>query len=618
MSFKAILNAGYILLLGIILVLCLFSFSNFYKIEKSLNSVITFETPVKKRVERITRILTETNNSFELYIHREKVEYSDVLNHMDHLIDRSIALEHYLDEKQYISDYFTQIRVFIINMKIVSVHVDSDLKDMLRDLIQQRFTHAYQQLFYLKRHLKKIPEEQKLSAMNLYMIVNRIFRETLHTYELLVNKSITFNDVITPLERVVEECKVLMLLVGKAEKRAIFILSTHITQLRHHIINYVTQEKVLDNTSDTLQQMRKSVLNIREDVHKSLCEMQQRVDDRIEKNQNNMFNLIDEIQWLMILGMIAAIIISIMTVVISRRALMRTISQLMNATQKLATGDLTFRVNIATKDEIGKLAIALNQMAEDLQYITVSRDKLKETQAQLVQASKLASIGELASGIAHELNQPLMVIDTGIQLISRSIKKNRLDKNNLSDDMKLFSRNTKRMMRIINHLRTFSRQSEDKLFESINILQVIEDALSMISEQFRLKNINIIKVFPKNVPDVKGNANQLEQVFINLFTNARDAILEKNDSKGEIGIKVAHEKSQPAINVHIKDTGCGISSKAIQRIFDPFFTTKDVGKGTGLGLSISYGIIKEHYGDIVVSETGHNGTIFVVSLPIQE
>jgi len=618
MSFKAILNAGYILLLGIILVLCLFSFSNFYKIEKSLNSVITFETPVKKRVERITRILTETNNSFELYIHREKVEYSDVLNHMDHLIDRSIALEHYLDEKQYISDYFTQIRVFIINMKIVSVHVDSDLKDMLRDLIQQRFTHAYQQLFYLKRHLKKIPEEQKLSAMNLYMIVNRIFRETLHSYELLVNKSITFNDVITPLERVVEECKVLMLLVGKAEKRAIFILSTHITQLRHHIINYVTQEKVLDNTSDTLQQMRKSVLNIREDVHKSLCEMQQRVDDRIEKNQNNMFNLIDEIQWLMILGMIAAIIISIMTVVISRRALMRTISQLMNATQKLATGDLTFRVNIATKDEIGKLAIALNQMAEDLQYITVSRDKLKETQAQLVQASKLASIGELASGIAHELNQPLMVIDTGIQLISRSIKKNRLDKNNLSDDMKLFSRNTKRMMRIINHLRTFSRQSEDKLFESINILQVIEDALSMISEQFRLKNINIIKVFPKNVPDVKGNANQLEQVFINLFTNARDAILEKNDSKGEIGIKVAHEKSQPAINVHIKDTGCGISSKAIQRIFDPFFTTKDVGKGTGLGLSISYGIIKEHYGDIVVSETGHNGTIFVVSLPIQE
>jgi C4-dicarboxylate-specific signal transduction histidine kinase len=618
MSFKAILNAGYILLLGIILVLCLFSFSNFYKIEKSLNSVITFETPVKKRVERITRILTETNNSFELYIHREKVEYSDVLNHMDHLIDRSIALEHYLDEKQYISDYFTQIRVFIINMKIVSVHVDSDLKDMLRDLIQQRFTHAYQQLFYLKRHLKKIPEEQKLSAMNLYMIVNRIFRETLHTYELLVNKSITFNDVITPLERVVEECKVLMLLVGKAEKRAIFILSTHITQLRHHIINYVTQEKVLDNTSDTLQQMRKSVLNIREDVHKSLCEMQQRVDDRIEKNQNNMFNLIDEIQWLMILGMIAAIIISIMTVVISRRALMRPISQLMNATQKLATGDLTFRVNIATKDEIGKLAIALNQMAEDLQYITVSRDKLKETQAQLVQASKLASIGELASGIAHELNQPLMVIDTGIQLISRSIKKNRLDKNNLSDDMKLFSRNTKRMMRIINHLRTFSRQSEDKLFESINILQVIEDALSMISEQFRLKNINIIKVFPKNVPDVKGNANQLEQVFINLFTNARDAILEKNDSKGEIGIKVAHEKSQPAINVHIKDTGCGISSKAIQRIFDPFFTTKDVGKGTGLGLSISYGIIKEHYGDIVVSETGHNGTIFVVSLPIQE
>jgi signal transduction histidine kinase len=612
MSFKTIRNVGFVLLIGIIIVLCLFTFRNYYKIQQALNTVISFETPVRERSERITRILTETKNSFELYIHREKIEYSDVLNHMNHLIDKSIALEQFLDEKQHLSDSFIEIRVLLDNMERESAQSDSDLRYLLRDLTQKRFSDAYKQIFNLKRHLKKIPEDQRLLVMNHYAAIRRIFRETFQSFTFLINKAITVNDVIVPLERVVAECEGLKSLVGESEKNAIEKLSKNIKHLKGYIANYVTQERVLDDTSDTLILMQNTVMKIREDVQKSLFEMQKRVNDRIEKDHNYMFTLLEEVKKLMISGMIVAIIVAIATVIIASRALMKPISQLMIATQRLATGDLNFRVNISTKDEIGKLAKSLNQMAENLKKITVSRDKLRETQAQLVQASKLASIGELSAGIAHELNQPLMVIDTGIQLISRSITKNKLDHDKLLEDMQLFSRNTKRMMHIINHLRTFSRQSEGKSFEPVHIQQIIEDALSMISEQLRLKSIHIKKIFPERIPGIKGDANQLEQVFINLLTNARDAILDTNAS-GTIEIKI---EVKTDLKISIKDSGTGIASDKLPRIFDPFFTTKDIGKGTGLGLSISYGIIKDHHGDIVVSETGNNGTIFVISLPV--
>ncbi len=249
--------------------------------------------------------------------------------------------------------------------------------------------------------------------------------------------------------------------------------------------------------------------------------------------------------------------------------------------------------------------------------------ELQDSQAQLIQSGKLASIGELASGVAHELNQPLMVIRGTAQLVRRSIGKNGLSTNELMEQLELIERNTKRMMNIINHLNTFSRQSQSN-FKPLNINKIIEESFLMLSEQLRLYNIEVKKDLDANLPKVKGEANQLEQVIINIITNARDAItdcrlniekcrIKKAEYKGML--EIITKKNQNFVEILVRDNGGGIPAESTEKIFDPFFTTKEVGKGTGLGLSISYGIIKEHQGEIEVAETGHEGTTFRIKLP---
>jgi len=249
-------------------------------------------------------------------------------------------------------------------------------------------------------------------------------------------------------------------------------------------------------------------------------------------------------------------------------------------------------------------------------------EQLKNTQAQLVQSGKLASIGQLASGVAHELNQPLMVIRATAQMIKRRQNRGELGTAQLTEHLEPIERNTKRMMNIINHLRTFSRQSQSD-FQPVDVNTIIEDSLLMVGEQLRLRNIELKKDLEKALPKVRGDANQLEQVFLNLVTNARDAAVEKmrnnpdSDFQGTIQVITRGRGTQRHfIEMLITDNGGGISDAAMDRIFDPFFTTKDVGMGTGLGLSISYGIIKDHGGEIEMAETGAGGTTFRIRLPV--
>ncbi|MBT3386416.1 MAG: HAMP domain-containing protein [Desulfobacula sp.] len=325
--------------------------------------------------------------------------------------------------------------------------------------------------------------------------------------------------------------------------------------------------------------------------------------------------------------------------------LARPVVLLTRAVQKVAKGDLDFRVKITNKDEIGLLAQAFNRMVEDLDNITVSKDRLvfareelkkslqdlTQTQNQLVQSGKLASIGELAAGVAHELNQPLMVIRTTSQLSLRRLGKDIInqslpDINKLDESFKSIEKNTKRMMNIINHLRTFSRQEEMGL-SSLDVNKVFKGCFLMIGEQLKLRNIIIKENFSPALPKVSGDANKLEQVFLNLLSNARDAVVsrakmenrkEKADFQGEIIITTrVSDKNKDKVQILIKDNGSGIPKDKKDKIFDPFFTTKNAGKGTGLGLSISHGIIKAHGGEIEVVQTGAGGTTFQIKLKIE-
>ena len=280
------------------------------------------------------------------------------------------------------------------------------------------------------------------------------------------------------------------------------------------------------------------------------------------------------------------------------------------------------------------VALDMRERLESEAALKKSYEELQLTQSQLIQSAKLASIGELASGVAHELNQPLMVVRGVFQLVKRSIGKNNIGTDELLERLEPIERNTKRMMNIINHLRTFSRQS-GMAFEPVDGNKIIEDSLLMISEQLRIHDIEVKKDPDVDLPKIKGDANQLEQVFLNLITNARDAILQrsevsgkKSENRGRLEIitrmgetdnhqsSTNGQQSQNFAEILIRDNGGGIPADRVDKIFDPFFTTKEVGKGTGLGLSISYGIIKDHQGEISVAETSPTGTTFRIRLPI--
>jgi C4-dicarboxylate-specific signal transduction histidine kinase len=237
--------------------------------------------------------------------------------------------------------------------------------------------------------------------------------------------------------------------------------------------------------------------------------------------------------------------------------------------------------------------------------------ELREKQEQLVQAGKLATLGELTTGVAHELNNPLnnigLFVGNAIDLIALGSADSVRILYELGSAMQQVHKATE----IISHLRIFGRAARVS-HEAVAINDVIERALSLMHEQLRLRLIEVRLDLAPEDPIVAGNAIQLEQVFINLMANARDAMATTARKMLSVASRVVGEQ----VSISFQDTGSGILEGMEKRIFDPFFTTKDVGQGTGLGLSITYGIIQEHQGAIAVTSRTDAGTTFLVQLPL--
>ena len=237
--------------------------------------------------------------------------------------------------------------------------------------------------------------------------------------------------------------------------------------------------------------------------------------------------------------------------------------------------------------------------------------ELRDKQEQLVQAGKLATLGELTTGVAHELNNPLnnigLFVGNAVDLIELAVT----EKGQIVGELRHAMQQVSKATEIISHLRTFGRAAPVSR-EPISLRQVVERALSLMREQLRLRDIDVTVELGPEEPVVLGNAIQLEQVFINLLTNARDAVAES----ARKAIRISGSTGSGAAEVALTDTGHGIPPGLERRIFDPFFTTKEVGKGTGLGLSITYGIIKEHGGTISVVSPPGEGATFLINLPL--
>jgi two-component system, NtrC family, C4-dicarboxylate transport sensor histidine kinase DctB len=279
------------------------------------------------------------------------------------------------------------------------------------------------------------------------------------------------------------------------------------------------------------------------------------------------------------------------------RNLVRRITSLDDAMGSIAEGDLDTRVPTGGSDEISEMAASLSTF----------RDTLVETQTELVQAGKLAALGQLSAGVAHELNQPLAAIRSYAHNARRLIEKDQSA--DARETIEKISSLTERMGNTISHLRTLARRPSSNL-EAVDLKDVCENALSLLESRMRETGVNITLDFPDKGVFVHAETIRVEQVLINLLSNAIDAMIDSE--RRELGISLQPNAEQ--VSIVISDSGCGISSADIDHVFDPFFTTKDVGEGLGLGLSISYNIIKDFKGKMRVSSEEGAGSKFTLTL----
>ncbi len=275
------------------------------------------------------------------------------------------------------------------------------------------------------------------------------------------------------------------------------------------------------------------------------------------------------------------------------------VTLLVNATTAVANGDLTYRVALNQNDELGNLARSFNQMTQ----------KLHDTQEQLYQSEKLASLGRLAAGVAHEINNPL----TGVLTYSSFLLKRADDTPELKQDLEVVVRETKRCREIVNGLLNFSRQTPAQK-SNVEIGHVIQKTLTILQHQLKSQQVTVTSDAPADLPVIHADGNQLQQVLINLLLNAVDAMPE---SGGEIKITTQNRarNHQPGLEIEVADNGCGIPHEHLSKIFEPFFTTKGQ-KGTGLGLAVVWGIINKHSGVIEVKSEAGAGTTMTIFLPI--
>lgn len=332
---------------------------------------------------------------------------------------------------------------------------------------------------------------------------------------------------------------------------------------------------------------------------------------------------------------------------------------LRTAADKVGEGDLTQRVTTRSQDEIGDLAKAFNKMVEDLAKareelrkanlnLASTNDELHKTvadlkaaQEQLVQSEKMASLGQLTAGIAHEINNPINFVSANIQPLKDDISDivnfiNRYDeiikdkglendfselkkikqdagiditKQEINDLLKGMADGAMRTAEIVKGLRNFSRLDQN-VFKKASINDSLDSTLTLLHNSYK-NRIEIVRNYG-DLPEVDCFPGQINQVFMNILSNAVQAI----PDEGKIFIKTWQEKDM--VNISILDTGSGMTEEVKRKIFDPFFTTKEVGKGTGLGLSISFGIVQKHNGSIEVNSKQGEGSEFVIRIPVTQ
>jgi signal transduction histidine kinase len=289
--------------------------------------------------------------------------------------------------------------------------------------------------------------------------------------------------------------------------------------------------------------------------------------------------------------------VAVFLIIFLSRGMLAPLSSVVGAFREITRkGDFSERIEVKTQDEVGVVAEAFNQMV----------NQLKTVQEQLIQSEKMAAVGRLASGIAHEIRNPLAIILQGTYLVEAELGQKNEE---ISKTIEMIKNSVRRANNIIHRLLEYARSSEMEVSPQ-NISKVIDEGISIVEKQATFKNIEIEKNYPQDAILVNADKTTLPQVFLNLTTNAIDAM----PQGGKIKIRAYKEGDWCVI--HFQDTGKGIPQSELPKIFEPFYTTKVPGEGTGLGLAMVQLIIERHRGRISVESQLGKGTKFIIKLPL--
>lgn len=307
---------------------------------------------------------------------------------------------------------------------------------------------------------------------------------------------------------------------------------------------------------------------------------------------------------LLLIGSVG-LLIGILGALLLAKRITGPLKKLVEATVKISKGHFSQRINITSQDEIGNLARSFNKMSRQLLQ---ARKKEEVANQKLIQAEKLASIGRISAGIAHEIRNPLTSVKLNIQKLVLSDNLDEVEKEHLN----ISQEGIKYMEKSIRDLLDFTRASELELAR-FSIEQILEESVKTLADSLALKKVTLKRNFQDELPQILVDGDKLRQVFLNILRNAYEAV----DEGGEITISLSllKERSRKIIKVVISDNGCGIPDKERDVIFELFYTTKTT--GIGLGLAIARKIIEQHNGSIQLSENAKKGTSFEILIPVE-
>lgn len=337
-----------------------------------------------------------------------------------------------------------------------------------------------------------------------------------------------------------------------------------------------------------------------------------------------------EIRTVVITGL-HIVLIGLFIIFFTRYFLGKPIQKLIAGTRAVSAMQLDKPIEIDTSEELGELARSfnimrerlaaaiaeINQFAQSLEIKVEERtEQLKIAHQKLFQSDRLASLGQLSASVAHEINNPLSGVLNLSMLMQRIIANGGIPPERLPEFRKYLAQvvnETARVGRIVSDLLAFSRRSKPQSAPA-DLNAIIKTTLSLLSHKLKLSNVETVLMLEENLPAIRCDSSQMQQVVINLVMNAAEAT--QNRDRGLVCINTRFKKESGEVVLEIKDNGEGIPPENLSKIFDPFFTTKGEGKGVGLGLSVVYGIVEAHGGDIEVKSKVGEGTTFIVTLPL--